>query len=351
MHLAENYRPVSLTSVTSKLLEHIICKHLLDHLDRNNILTSLNHGFRKGFSCETQLMVTMDDLLKSSENNLQTDIIILDFAKAFDTVPHNKLICKLKSYGIEGRMLKWITSFLTERKMRVVVDGEMSSYTHVVSGVPQGTVLCPLLFLCHINDLPDNISSQVRLFADDCLLYRPIKSRRDHYLLQQDIHNLESWATKWGMRFNSKKCYVLSNKSKSSHMYTINDNILQQVQNSRYLGVTISDDFKWGTHIQSMTAKASSLLGLLKRNLKHCPSSCKKLGYTAMVRSQLEYASIIWSPYQLEDINRIEKVQRRAARFISGDYTSRYEGYMSGLLTKLDLPSLESRRRTNRLAT
>ena len=232
----------------------------------------------------------------------------------------------------------------------MVVDGERSNYTHVVSGVPQGTVLGPLLFLCHINDLPDNISSQVRLFADDCLLYRPIKSRRDHYLLQQDIHNLESWSTKWGMRFNSKKCYVLSNKCKSPHMYTINDNILQQVQNSRYLGVTISDDFKWGIHIQSMTAKASSVLGLLKRNLKHCPSSCKQLGYTAMVRSQLEYASIIWSPYQRDDINRIEKVQRRAARFISGDYTSRHEGYMSGLLAKLNLPSLESRRRSNRLA-
>ena len=145
VHLAENYRPVSLTSVISKLLEHIVCKHLLDHLDRNNVLTHLNHGFRKGFSCETQLMVTMDDLFKQYDNNIQSDIIILDFSKAFDTVPHNKLLYKLQTYGIDGNVLKWITSFLTKRKMRVVVDGETSEYASVESGVPQGTVLGPLL--------------------------------------------------------------------------------------------------------------------------------------------------------------------------------------------------------------
>ncbi len=351
VHLAENYRPVSLTSQISKLLEHIICKHLLDHLDRNNILTQLNHGFRKGFSCETQLIVTMDDLLKNFDNNTQTDIIILDFSKAFDTVPHDKLLLKLGNFGIDGNILDWLKSFLTERKMRTVVEGEMSDYVYVDSGVPQGTVLGPLLFLCNINDLPSSVTSQVRLFADDCLLYRPIRSFKDHLKLQNDLHHLESWASKWGMQFNSKKCYVMSSNSKSScfHILCMDKNILQHVNCSPYLGVNINDDFKWNTHINKITSKASSVLGLLRRNLKYSPKECKRLGYLSMVRSNLEYASIVWSPYHQQEIDSIEKIQRKAARFISGNYISREEGFMTALLKELDLPTLESRRKASRL--
>ena len=193
-------------------------------------------------------------------------------------------------------------------------------YAPVVSGVPQGTVLDPLLFLCHINDLPDCVSSQVRLFADDCLLYRPIKNHNDYIAFQQDLSNLVSWANTWGMSFNSKKCYLLSSKSKSSYFYSISNNILQQVKSTPYLGVIISEDFKWTTHINKITSKANSMLGLLKRNLKRCPLDCKKLGYTSMVRSNLEYAAAIWDPYQQGDIGRLEHVQREAARFICSDY-------------------------------
>lgn len=191
VHKAENYRPVSLTSVTCKLLEHIICKHILTHLEKYNILTSLNHGFRSGYSCETQLIVTLNDLLQSYDQNKQTDVVILDFSKAFDTVPHDKLMYKLEKYGIKGDLHKWLTSFLTKREMRVVIEGEQSNKAVVESGVPQGTVLGPLLFLCHINDLPECVKSQVRLFADDCLLYRQIKNREDHILLQNDLTCLE----------------------------------------------------------------------------------------------------------------------------------------------------------------
>jgi hypothetical protein len=148
-HAAENYRPVSLTSVSSKLLEHIICKQLLDHLERHNILTTLNHGFRSGYSCETQLAVTLHDLVTSFDKGKQTDVIILDFSKAFDTVPHKKLLHKLQEYGISGPLHQWLTNFLTKREMRVVVDGEQSDSVYVDSGVPQGTVLGPILFLSH----------------------------------------------------------------------------------------------------------------------------------------------------------------------------------------------------------
>ena len=146
VHLAENYRPVSLTSVTCKLLEHIICKHLLTHLENNDILTNLNHGFRSGFSCDTQLLVTLNDLLHFNDEGSQTDVTILDFSKAFDTVPHEELLSKLESFGITGPIHHWLRTFLTNRFMQVVVDGESSSKVTVDSGVPQGTVLGPYSF-------------------------------------------------------------------------------------------------------------------------------------------------------------------------------------------------------------
>jgi hypothetical protein len=198
-HTAANYRPISLTCVCCKLLEHITCRHVPKHLERNKILTPLQHGFRSGHSCESQLIITMHDIMKSFDIKKQVDLVILDFSKAFDTVPHHKLLHKLTSYGIDGKINQWIKAFPTQRHQRVVVEGEFSSACTVDSGVPQGTVLGPLLFLCHINDLPKCVTSQVRLFADDCLLYRTITSMQDHLELQKDLDSLQQWARTWGM--------------------------------------------------------------------------------------------------------------------------------------------------------
>ena len=192
----------------------------------------------------------MHDLLKSNDAGNQSDVIILDFSKAFDTVPHNKLLHTLQHYGVKGPVHKWITAFLTKRTMRVVLEGESSEEAAVESGVPQSTVLGPLLFLCHINDLPDYVTSKVQLFADDCLLYREIHSIEDHIILQKDLHKLEVWAKEWGMKFNAKKCYILPTKTKSSYFYKLDREILMHVDQNPYLDVTISADLKWATHHQ-----------------------------------------------------------------------------------------------------
>ena len=315
------------------------------YVDKHNVLTSLNHGFRAGYSCETQLVVTAHDLLKSLDRNTQSDVLVLDFNKAFDTVPHRRLLSKLEAYGIHGPILHWIANFLTQRKMSVVVEGETSHEVDVESGVPQGTVLGSLLFLCHINGMPECVKSQIRLFADDCLLYRTIKNFGDHVKLQQYLNNLIIWAEKWGMKFNVKKCYHLSVKQQSSNFYTINGQILKQVEEIPYLGITFSDNLKWNSHINQFRKKANSTLCFLRRNLHHTSESCRKNAYLALVRSKMEYGSVIWDPYTKQDIQKIENVQRLAARFIKKDYHSRQEGCVTEMLHDLKLPTLQDRRR------
>ena len=167
---AVNYRPVSLTCITCKLFEHIICRHVLDHLEQHKILTDLQHGFRSERSCETQLITTFQGIGEIyDKKGSQIDIAVLDFLKAFDIVPHDGLLSKLKHYGIDKNIWQWISNFLKKRKQCVIVDGVSSSLVDVDSGVPRGTVLGPILFLLHMNELPSIVSSKVRLFADDCL--------------------------------------------------------------------------------------------------------------------------------------------------------------------------------------
>ena len=173
--LACNYRPVSLTCVPCKLLEHIVCSHIMAHLNEYKLLSDRQHAFRKGHSCETQLTTVINDWAKILDNRGQVDTFILDFEMAFDTPPHELLKSKLFSYGIGGKTLKWVDSFLCFRQQRVVVNGVKTDWAPVLSGVPQGTVLGPLLFSLYINDISSDIGSEIRLFADNCVCYREIK--------------------------------------------------------------------------------------------------------------------------------------------------------------------------------
>ena len=209
-------------------------------------------------------------MVQNYEDKIKTDLIVLDFSKAFDVVPHQRLLHKLDHYGIRGHTLYWIQNFLTSRTQKVVVDGSFSDTAHVGSGVPQGTVLGPILFLCYINDLPSSVSSDVQLFADDCLLYRPIKSKDDQKKLQEDLAKLERWADIWGMKFNPSKCSVLRVKrpwaKEIDSDYQLKGVTLGQVTNSPNLGVSISENLEWGDHISKFASKANSTVGFLRRN-------------------------------------------------------------------------------------
>ena len=320
VHNPANYRPVSLTCIVSKVMEHILCKHMLDHLEHHGALTALQHGFRRGRSCETQLLLTIDDLVRSYDRKHQVDVGILDFSRVFDTVPHERLLGKLAHCGVRGPILDWVRSFLSDRKMRVAVDGVYSPWAGVTSGVPQGTILGPLLFLIYINDLPDCVTEGtiVRLFADDCLVYRVIHSHDDQVILDKDLASLQKWSERWGMSFNPRKCNVLqvSRGDPSSHFYQLCGEVLQKVSDAKYLGILISSDLSWDKHISDVAKRANYTLGLIRRNLRHCPRDAKTTAYFSLVRSTTDYCSAIWDPYLEKDKTKLERVNRRAARVV-----------------------------------
>ena len=292
------------------------------------------------------------DWAKILDNRGQVDTFILDFEKAFDTPPHELLKIKLFRYGIGGKTLKWIDSFLCFRQQRVVVNGVKSDWAPVLSGVPQGTVLGPLLFSLYINDISSDIESEIRLFADDCVCYREIKDEEDTMKLQRDIDRLGSWARKWGMRFQPVKCNMMQltrKRIKKIHAsYTLEGTNLENVESIKYLGVTITSDLRWNTHVSNVCTKANRTLGFLRRNLYSCPQEVKEAAYKGLVRPVLDYGSSVWDPPGVVLQEELESVQKRAARFVTGNYN--YEtGSMTGILGQLKWESLKKRRKDNRL--
>ena len=348
--LPENYRPISLTSICCKLLEHIIHSSISKYLESNHILTPRQHGFRSGHSCESQLVLACDDWASAMNKGIRTDVAVFDFSKAFDSVPHKRLIAKIKSYGIHEGAVRWIESFLFNRRQRVAINGSSSSWIPVTSGVPQGSVLGPLLFLLYINDIGAGVRSDLRLFADDCILYRQIKNTSDTILLQEDIDRLYSWSKKWQISFNAKKCQVVSISRKrnvASTVYSLGKEKLQEAQSFSYLGVTISSDLRWNEHVRNVSRKATRTLNFVKRNIYGCSPETKARAYMSLVRPQLEYASSVWDPYTEVLCSELERIQRRAARFVKNDY--RHTSSVTGMLEDLDWRSLSHRRQESRL--
>ena len=270
----------------------------------------------------------------------------MDFSKAFDKVCHRKLILKLEHYGVRNDLLRWITDFLTDRTQCVVVRGTSSPLSSVKSGVPQGSVLGPLLFLIYINDMPLTVESLLALFADDSFLYRAIISESDAVILQNDLSKLESWEDEWSMEFHPKKCKVLRITNKRKPIitsYSIHNEKLETVEKAKYLGVTITKNLSWKDHINSIAAKATNTRLFLQRNLAHCFKEVKAQCYKTFIRPILEYASTVWSPHNTTSlIHKLEMVQRKACRWIESKWE--YHHSPTVMLKSLKLDPLESRR-------
>lgn len=341
----ENYRPISLTSVVCKLLERLIRDSLLEHMISNDFFSPFQHGFIPGKSCVTQLLETLEEITEAIEQGFDVDIIYLDFCKAFDKIPHRRLMKKIWAYGIRGKTYKWIEEFLKNRIQRVVVCGSFSSYKKVTSGIPQGSVLGPILFLIFINDLPEVIQTVMRLYADDSKLLQRVKSIEDVNNLQTSLNNSVKWAKSWQMTYNYNKCHHLHIGKKYQDteyvMETTNGPVkVAKVDSEKDLGVIFDSSLKFGEHINSKVTKANQILGLIFRTFTYMDKEMFLNLFKSLIRPHLEYATTVWSPVYKKDMIQIENVQRRATRLV----TSLQHLSYPDRLRNLGLPTLEYRR-------
>lgn len=350
--LPKNYRPVSVTSSCCKLLEHVVVTFIQDFVNKNNILSPHQHGFRRGLSTTTQLISTVHKISSVLDQSGQIDVLFLDLSKAFDRVPHGKLLYKLECIGLPLYIIRWIASYLADRKQFVEIDHCPSSALSVTSGVPQGSVLGPLLFLLYVNDLMDVVPHDVSIsmFADDCAVFKEISSTNDHLLLQKTLLAIDDWCMRWGMALNSEKTVLLRvtrKKCPSSFSYILHQEPVLEVSQYKYLGVTLTRKLTWSEHILDISSSALRKLWFLKRKLKNAPISTKMLAYNTCVRSKLEYAAEVWDPHFKKDVMQLERVQRKAIRFIFGKY--RRHDSPSLLMQKYNVLTLETRRKVSRL--
>jgi hypothetical protein len=271
---------------------------------------------------------------------------------AFDLVPHSILINKLVNTNINPIFSRWISDFLTDRSQAVVLGGARSQVAPVTSGVPQGSVLAPSLFLLFINDIVESVShSNIRLFADDTIIYKQISSVTDVNELQEDLNAVQAWSSSNMMKFNTTKSSMIvfsKNNNQFPCSYYLGDALLQQVSTIKYLGVYITSTLKWDAHINYILNKASRILGLLKYTIKDANPNIKKLAYLTLCRPILEYASEVWDPTNRELVNRLEVFQNKAVRFIysiKGRDTS-----MTNVKKTNNISTLEKRRKDSRMS-
>jgi len=340
-----NYRPVSLTSAVCKVMEKLLRKAFLDHMISNGFISDRQHGFVPGRSCSTQLLEVLDKWTDILDKGGDIDVIYLDLAKAFDSVPHYRLLLKLKSYGVNGTVLEWIKNFLMERRQQVMVAGTGSQWAPVLSGVPQGSVLGPLLFICYINDMPETVSSFIYMYADDTKVVREVTSVTDCEELQSDLDSIQHWSQMWQLKFNSDKCKIMHlGHGRNRAEYTMNENgvsvPLEVISEEKDLGVWVDNKLKFSAHVGHAVAKGNQILGLIKRSFVYRDSDVIKRLFTAQVRPHLEYANAVCHPRFKKDMEKLERVQRRATKLIPKFSKMPYENRLKAM----KLPSLVYRR-------
>jgi hypothetical protein len=341
---ASSYRPVCLTSIVCKLQETMIKQALTLHFNVNNLLSRCQHGFRSGHSCLTNLLKTWDQVTRSLQKGVAVDIAYLDITKAFDSVNHRLLLLKLSNLQIHPAVLGWIRAFLAERTFRVRVDGALSAPTPAPSGVPQGSVLGPLLFLAYINDLPEELGCFCVIFADDVKLVCPSPQA---VLLQAALDAAAAWAEKWSLRFCPEKGQHLHLGRGQPPPLTMAGTAVPIVHQTKDLGVIFADNLKSTEQCLAAAATARRMLGLLSRALPAKSPEVVLPMYRFLVRPHMEYCTPVWSPQLVKDQQVLEQVQRSATRLIRGARQLPYQERC----TALGLPTLHHRRRRADLVT
>ena len=343
--LPKNYRPVSLTSIICKILEKLVVEDIINHIKANQLNCQEQHGFTANKSTVTNLLETLNVITEAQMHGIPVDLLFLDYQKAFDTVPHKRLLQQVNSFGIDDKALNWITAFLNDRRQRVRVKDNISTWKPVVSGIPQGSILGPILFTLFVNDIPSQLQSIIAMYADDTKLFASIISDNPTNTLISDLKLLEEWSEKFQMKFHPEKCHVMhigSNNPRQEYNMTKDNKLhkLDSVSSEKDLGVLLDDKLKFTEHINIKINKANQILGCIKHTFKHINTEIFMLLYKSMVRPHLEYGSCIWSPHLKRDIDAIERVQRRATRMIPAlrhlSYTDR--------LKSLKLQTLKFRR-------
>ena len=316
---------------------------MTDHLISNKLLNSSQHGFMRNKSCLTNLLEFFEIVTSEVDDNNPMDIIYLDFSKAFDKVPKMRLLEKIKAHNIHGDILKWIESWLTGRRQRVVLNGSASSWSPVESGVPQGSVLGPLAFVIFINDL-DLCAQLIRIlkkFADDTKVGHIVRTDEERNELQTCLDLLCDWADTWGMSFNTDKCKVLHvGHNNPQYSYTMNGYTLSEPGWEQDIGVKVKENLKPSLQCSSASKRANFVLGQISRAFHFRDRHVFLRLYKTYVRCHLEFAVSAWSPWTERDKYALEKVQRRAVRMITGLKGKNYEEK----LKELGMLSLEDRR-------
>ena len=332
-----NYRPISLTCCLCRLFKRLLKNALLQHVLCNNLVSDSQHGFLPLRSCTSALTSYLEQITSSIDNKQCVDSISLDFAKAFDTVPHRRLILKLQNYGVAGNVLSWIQSFLLNRYQRVVVGKTFSDLRPILSGVPQGSVIGPLLFVLFIDDIDQELESKVIKFADDVKIFSPVSST----YLEADLRRISKWCSTWLLNLNVGKCSCMHfGLNNDKRQYQNNGILIPSATSLIDLGIVITDDLKPSEQCLRAASRANRLVSTIKLAFKHLDMHSWTLIYKAFVRPVLEYCCTVWSPYYIKDIELLEKVQRRFTRISPSCRHLPYEERLKAH----NIPSLYARR-------
>ena len=288
-------------------MEKLIKGRIIDHLNANSLINDSQHGFTAGRSCLTNLLTFLESLTSHVDQGLPVDVLYLDFSKAFDKVPHQRLISKLRAHGIGPDISRWIENWLTDRKQKVTIKGTQSPWTSVTSGVPQGSVLGPTLFTIYTNDIDDNIKSQILKFADDTKLMAPVSNQEQITELQEDLASAFNWAGKWQMEFNPGKCKCVHfGHANPKHEYTMGAQKIAHSTEEKDLGVLINQSLSPSHHMATCVSRANRIVGLIKRTYENKSKRNIIALHKSLVRPHLAYCVQAWRPHNQKDIDNLE---------------------------------------------